>query len=95
MLHPEPPHDPRWLNLTTVPGDPQVRIDLKIVTGPTFPRSPVAAEESPQATTLSCGLAGGIILNARDEVMHRFGARTYREACDGEIKETVDVIAGY
>ena len=28
MLHPDPPHDPRWLDLTTIPGEPAVRIDL-------------------------------------------------------------------
>ena len=28
MLHPGPPHDPRWLDLTTTPGEPAVRIDL-------------------------------------------------------------------
>ena len=28
MLSPDPPHDPRWLDLTTAPGGPAVRIDL-------------------------------------------------------------------
>jgi len=28
MLDPDPPHDPRWLDLTTIPGEPAVRIDL-------------------------------------------------------------------
>ena len=28
MLTPDPPHDPRWLDLTTAPGGPAVRIDL-------------------------------------------------------------------
>jgi hypothetical protein len=28
MLRPDPPHDPRWLDLITTPGDPPVRIDL-------------------------------------------------------------------
>jgi hypothetical protein len=28
MLDPDPPHDPRWLDLITVPGEPAVRIDL-------------------------------------------------------------------
>jgi Sigma-70, region 4 len=28
MLRPDPPHDPRWLDLATTPGGPAVRIDL-------------------------------------------------------------------
>jgi hypothetical protein len=28
MMDPSPPHDPRWLDLTTTPGEPAVRIDL-------------------------------------------------------------------
>ena len=28
MLHPRPPHNPRWLDLTTTPGEPAVRVDL-------------------------------------------------------------------
>jgi Sigma-70, region 4 len=28
MLSPDPPHEPRWLDLTTAPGGPAVRIDL-------------------------------------------------------------------
>lgn len=28
MLDPDPPHDPRWLNLTAIPGEPAVRIEL-------------------------------------------------------------------
>ncbi|HEV3288184.1 MAG TPA: hypothetical protein VG123_04250 [Streptosporangiaceae bacterium] len=28
MLDPDPPHEPRWLDLTTIPGEPAVRIDL-------------------------------------------------------------------
>ncbi len=27
-LRPDPPHDPRWLDLHTIPGDPAARIDL-------------------------------------------------------------------
>jgi hypothetical protein len=28
MLDPDPPHDPRWLDLTAMPGEPAVRIEL-------------------------------------------------------------------
>jgi hypothetical protein len=28
MLRPSPPHDPQWLDLTTTPGQPAVRVDL-------------------------------------------------------------------
>ena len=28
MLRPDPPHDPRWLDLIATPGGPAVRIDL-------------------------------------------------------------------
>jgi hypothetical protein len=34
MLHPDPPHDPRWLDPTTTPGEPAVRIDLNPSTRP-------------------------------------------------------------
>ena len=30
MLDPRPPHDPRWLDLTTAPGEPAARIDLTL-----------------------------------------------------------------
>jgi hypothetical protein len=30
MLDPRPPHDPRWLDLTTTPGEPPARIDLTL-----------------------------------------------------------------
>ena len=30
MLDPRPPHDPRWLDLTTTPGEPAARIDLTL-----------------------------------------------------------------
>ena len=31
MLDPRPPHDPRWLDLTTTPGGPAARIDLTLL----------------------------------------------------------------
>ena len=43
MLDPRPPHDPRWLDLTTTPGAPAARIDL------TLP-SDAAAVTASQAT---------------------------------------------
>ena len=29
-LHPDPPHDLRWLDLATTPGEPAARIDLPL-----------------------------------------------------------------
>ncbi|MGP0024042.1 MAG: RNA polymerase sigma factor [Streptosporangiaceae bacterium] len=53
MLRPDPPHEPRWLDLTTTPGAPAVRIDL----GPTAPgtRLPGAADVTVRNAALSPG----------------------------------------
>jgi hypothetical protein len=51
MLHPDPPHDPRWLDLIPVPAGPAARIDLDRRTPP--PRPPGAADATVRKTTLS------------------------------------------
>lgn len=51
MLRPDPPHDPRWLDLTPVPGDPPVRIDLDRPAPGTCP--PGAAGVTVTKTSLS------------------------------------------
>jgi DNA-directed RNA polymerase specialized sigma24 family protein len=45
MLDPDPPYDPRWLDLTTTPGHPAVRIDLNL-----SPRPPEGAVTVSAAT---------------------------------------------
>jgi hypothetical protein len=51
MLSPDPPHDPRWLDLTTAPGAPAVRIDLdRRVPGS---RPPDAADVTVRTAALS------------------------------------------
>lgn len=37
MLRPDPPHDPRWLDLITSRGEPAARIDLSPPAGETWP----------------------------------------------------------
>ena len=51
MLRPDPPHDPRWLDLTTTPGGPALRIDLDRPAPGTSP--PDAAEVTVRKTALS------------------------------------------
>jgi hypothetical protein len=53
MLRPDPPHEPQWLDLTTTPGAPAVRIDL----GPPAPgtRLPGAADVTVRKAALSPG----------------------------------------
>ncbi len=51
MLHPDPPHDPRWLDLTPAPGDPPVRIGLDRPAQGIWP--PSAAEVTARKTSLS------------------------------------------
>jgi len=53
MLRPDPPHDPRWLDLTTIPGGPAVRIDLDHPASGTRP--PGAAEVTVRKALLSPG----------------------------------------
>jgi hypothetical protein len=48
MLRPDPRHEPRWLDLTTTPGGPAMRIDLERL-------APVAAEMTVKKTALSPG----------------------------------------
>src|SRR5712691_11513837 len=50
MLHPGPPRDPRWLDLTTTPGEPAVRIDLN-----PSARPPEGATVTVSAATASPG----------------------------------------
>jgi hypothetical protein len=50
ILHPDPPHDPQWLDLTTTPGEPAVRIDLNPSTRP-----PEGATVTVSAATASPG----------------------------------------
>ena len=51
MLSPDPPHDPRWLDLTTAPGGPAVRIDLDRRVPASRP--PDAADVTVRTTALS------------------------------------------
>jgi Sigma-70, region 4 len=51
MLRPDPPHDPRWLDLSTARGDPAVRIGLDRPTPGTRP--PGTAEVTVTKTPLS------------------------------------------
>ena len=51
MLRPDPPHDPRWLDLIPIPGGPAVRIDLDRPAPATGP--PGAADMTVRKTALS------------------------------------------
>jgi len=51
MLYPDPPHDPRWLDLIPVPGGPAVRIDLDRAASGTRP--PGAADVTVTKMALS------------------------------------------
>jgi Sigma-70, region 4 len=51
MLRPDPPHDPRWLDLATTPGGPAVRIDLDRRAAGSHP--PDAADVTARKTALS------------------------------------------
>ncbi len=53
MLRPDPPHEPQWLDLTTTPGGPAVRIDLG-APGPGT-RPPGAANVTVRNAALSPG----------------------------------------
>ncbi len=53
MLRPDPPHEPRWLDLTTTPGGPAVRIDLDRPAPGTRP--PGAADVTVRKAALSPG----------------------------------------
>ena len=48
ILRPDPPHEPRWLDLSAAPGGPAMRIDLER-------RAPDAAEMTVRKTALSLG----------------------------------------
>jgi hypothetical protein len=49
-MQPDPPHEPQWLDLTTGPGEPAVRIDLDPAT-----RAPDGATVTVSAATFSPG----------------------------------------
>jgi hypothetical protein len=51
MLRPDPPRDPRWLDLITTPGGPPARIDLDRPAPGTCP--PGAAEVTVRKMSLS------------------------------------------
>jgi len=60
LLEPSPPHDPRWLDLITAPGQPAVRVDLDR-----------PARTRQQATVT----AGPVTVSPGDHVLHAVAAR--------------------
>ena len=60
MLAPSPPHDPRWLDLITAPGQPAVRVGLDPSARP------------PQDATVT---AGPVTASPGDHVLHAVAAR--------------------
>ena len=60
MLAPSPPHDPRWLDLITAPGQPAVRVGLDRSARP------------PQDATVT---AGPVTASPGDHVLHAVAAR--------------------
>ena len=60
MLDPDPPHEPRWLDLTTTPGEPAVRIDLNPSTRP------------PDTATVTAGAATA---SPGEHLLHAVAAR--------------------
>jgi hypothetical protein len=59
MLEPNPPHDPRWLDLVTAPGQPAVRLDLDPSARP------------PQDATVT---AGPVTASPGDHMLHAVAA---------------------
>jgi len=99
MLSPDPPHDPRWLDLTTAPGGPAVRIDLDRRTAGRRP--PDAADVRVRTAalspaeyllhTLAARLLAAVPAPLYDPWLHRAGPRP--GALPGITDELGDVIA--
>ena len=60
LLEPSPPHDPRWLDLITAPGQPAIRVDLDPPARP------------PHDATVT---AGPVTASPGDHVLHAVAAR--------------------
>ena len=60
LLEPSPPHDPQWLDLITVPGQPAIRVDLDPPGRP------------PHDVTVT---AGPVTASPGDQVLHAVAAR--------------------
>lgn len=73
MLRPDPPHDPRWLDLIPVPGGPAARIDLDRQTPGTRP--PGAAGATVTKTALS----------PAEYLLHTIAARLLAAASSGPL----------
>jgi hypothetical protein len=99
MLSPDPPHDPRWLDLTTAPGGPAVRIDLdRRVPGSRPPDAAnvtiTAAALSPAdylLHTMAARLLAAVPPPLYDPWLHRAGLRP--TALPGTVGELGDVMA--
>lgn len=65
MLAPSPPHDPRWLDLITAPGQPAVRVDLNPSARP------------PQDATVT---AGPVTASPGDHLLYAIAARLLAQA---------------
>jgi hypothetical protein len=65
ILRPSPPHDPRWLDLITAPGQPAVRVELDPSAGP------------PQDATVT---AGPVTASPGDHLLHAVAARLLAKA---------------
>jgi hypothetical protein len=65
MLAPSPPHDPRWLDLITAPGQPAVRVDLNPSARP------------PQDATVT---ADPVTASPGDHLLHAVAARLLAQA---------------
>ena len=67
MLDPRPPHDPRWLDLTTAPGEPAARIDL------TLPSDAATVTAAPMTASQATAGPG-------EHLLHAVAARLLAEA---------------
>ncbi len=72
MLDPRPPHDPRWLDLTTAPGEPAARIDLTLPSD----AAPVTAAPVTAAPVIASQATAG----PGEHLLHAVAARLLAEA---------------
>jgi len=73
MLRPDPPHEPRWLDLVPVPGGPAVRIDLD---------RPAPGDRPPGAADTA---AGQTALSLAEYLLHTIAARLLAAASSGPL----------
>jgi hypothetical protein len=82
MLDPRPPHDPRWLDLTTAPGEPAARIDLALPSdaAPVIAAPVTAATVTAATVTAATVTASQATAGPGEHLLHAVAARLLAEA---------------